>query len=136
MATSEVIYMDPLGTACKHLKSGKSFVTDAPVDNNGKGAAFSPTDTMATSLATCMLTIMGIVAEKNGFPFKKAKALVTKHMESNPRRVSRIEIEIEVKNENYSDQQKAMLERGALNCPVAKSLHPDLIQDVKFLYLS
>ncbi len=127
--------MHPLGTESKHLKSGKSFTTDAPEDNNGKGAAFSPTDTMATSLATCMLTIMGIVAEKNGFPFNTARAIVTKHMESNPRRVGRIEIEMEIKNENYSPEQKAMLERGALNCPVAKSLHPDLIQDVKFVYL-
>lgn len=135
MPTSEVIYINPLGTISKHLKSGKSFITDAPEDNNGKGEAFSPTDTMATSLATCMLTIMGIVAEKNNFVFTKARALVTKHMESNPRRVGKIEVEIEIKDENLTDPQKKMLQVGAINCPVAKSLHPEIIQQIKFNYI-
>jgi putative redox protein len=134
MPTSEVTYINPLGTLSKHLKSGKSFVTDAPVDNNGKGDAFSPTDTLATSLATCMLTIMGIVAEKNNFPFTEARALITKHMESNPRRVGKIEIEIEIKDKDLTDAQKKMLQIGALNCPVAKSLHPEIIQQVQFTY--
>lgn len=135
MPTSEVSYIHPLGTLSKHLKSGKSFITDAPVDNNGKGNAFSPTDTMATSLATCMLTIMGIVAEKNNFPFTEAQAMVTKHMKSNPRRVGKIEIEIRIKDDNLTDEQKKMLQTGAINCPVAKSLHPDLIQQVHFVYV-
>jgi uncharacterized OsmC-like protein len=136
MPTSEVTYLNPLGTLCKHLKSGKSFITDAPEDNNGKGAAFSPTDLMATSLATCMLTIMGIVAEKNQFEFTEAHALVTKHMLSNPRRVGKIEVEIKIKDKNYTDDQKKMLQTGAINCPVAKSIHPDLIQKVSFNYTS
>lgn len=136
MPTSEVTYINPLGTQSKHLKSGKSFITDAPIDNNGKGDAFSPTDTMATSLATCMLTIMGIVAEKNNFEFTEAQAIVTKHMESNPRRVGKIEVEIKIKDKDLTDAQKKMLQTGAINCPVAKSLHPDLIQEVQFTYIT
>lgn len=135
MITSEVTYQERLTTISKHIRSGEVFKTDAPIDNNGKGMAFSPTDTLATSLATCMLTIMGIVAEKNEFQFRQAIAKVVKHMESNPRRVSKIEIEIKIKDENYSEKQREMLERGAINCPVAKSLHPDLKQDVHFVYL-
>ncbi|NQY05764.1 MAG: OsmC family protein, partial [Flavobacteriaceae bacterium] len=92
MATSSVTYQGHLRTSCIHLKSGNEIITDAPTDNNGKGEAFSPTDTIATGLASCMLTIMGIKANTMDVDLTGAKAEVTKTMASEPRRISKIEV--------------------------------------------
>ena len=125
-------YLGELRTHSTHLKSSDSIITDAPVDNNGKGNAFSPTDLVASALCSCMTTVMGICAEKNNFELPRSKAYVTKIMESHPRRISKIIIEINFDNNNLSDQQTEKLVAVAKGCPVAQSLSSDLIQEVKF----
>lgn len=134
MHTSTVRYHGELRTTCTHVRSGSSFLTDAPVDNQGKGEAFSPTDLLATSLASCMLTTMGIRAIKENIPFTGGDAQVTKIMGSNPRRVTEILVVIDLSGQNLTGEQKKILEDAAINCPVAKSLHPEIHQDVSFRY--
>ena len=95
MATSRVEYLGELRTKCTHLKSGTEIYTDAPVDNNGKGESFSPTDLVATSYASCMLTIVGIYCEKNEIELKGATADVTKVMDASPRRIGALSIDID-----------------------------------------
>ena len=125
-------YLGELRTHSKHLKSSDTIITDAPVDNNGKGNAFSPTDLVASALCSCMTTVMGICAQKNNFELPGSTAYVTKIMESHPRRISKIVIEINFDNNNLSDQQTEKLVAVAKGCPVAQSLSSDLIQEVKF----
>ena len=125
-------YLGGLRTHSIHLKSSDTIITDAPVDNNGKGNAFSPTDLVASALCSCMTTVMGICAEKNNFELPESIAYVTKIMESHPRRISKIIIEINFDNNNLSDQQTEKLVAVAKGCPVAQSLSSDLIQEVKF----
>ena len=125
-------YMGELRTHSTHLKSSDTIITDAPVDNNGKGNAFSPTDLVASALCSCMTTVMGICAEKNNFELPESTAYVTKIMQSHPRRISKIIIEINFDNNNLSDQQTEKLVAVAKGCPVAQSLSSDLIQEVKF----
>jgi len=134
MPTATINYQGELRTKCTHLQSGDSIITDAPTDNHGKGEAFSPTDLLSTSLATCMLTTMGIKAAIQGVPFGTAKAEMQKVMGSDPRRVSDIKIIIKMPNENYSPDPKEFLEDTARNCPVAKSLSGEINQDVEFVY--
>lgn len=134
MPTIKTIYIGELRTEAIHLASGKTIITDAPIDNMGRGEAFSPTDLLAASLGSCMLTLMGISANAKGISLDGAKITVKKVMASNPRRVSEIVIEIEMPKNNFSEEHKRVLEYAALNCPVAKSLHPDLIQKVTFNY--
>jgi uncharacterized OsmC-like protein len=131
MITAKVEYLGELRVECTHLQSGKQIITDAPTDNQGKGEAFSPTDLAATSLATCMMTIMGIKAGKMGIEFTNAVAEVTKVMYSEPRRIGEIHIKMDVKDNNYSEKDKQVLIAAALACPVAKSLHPDIQQKVE-----
>ena len=92
--TSKVFYQGNLRTKCVHLKSGNEIITDAPVDNFGKGEAFSPTDTLATALASCMITVMAIKADQLNIDFKNINAEVEKIMSSNPRRISEIRVNI------------------------------------------
>ena len=125
-------YLGKLRTHSTHLKSSDTIITDAPVDNNGKGNAFSPTDLVASALCSCMITVMGICAEKNNFELPGSTAYVTKIMESHPRRISKIIIQINFDNNNLSDQQTEKLVAVAKGCPVAQSLSFDLIQEVKF----
>ena len=125
-------YLGELRTHSTHLKSSDTIITDAPVDNNGKGNAFSPTDLVASALCSCMTTVMGICAEKNNFELPGSTAFVTKLMESHPRRISKIIIEINFDKNNLSDQQTEKLVAVAKGCPVAQSLSSDLIQEVKF----
>ena len=125
-------YLGGLRTHSTHLKSSDTIITDAPVDNNGKGNAFSPTDLVASALCSCMTTVMGICAEKTNFELPGSTAHVTKIMESHPRRISKIIIEINFDNNNLSDQQIEKLVAVAKGCPVAQSLSSDLIQEVKF----
>ncbi len=134
MATSKVIYKGNLRTECTHIKSGTVIITDAPTDNHGKGEAFSPTDTVATALASCMLTIMGIKASSMDIDISGTTAIVTKIMDSNPRRIKTIKVEITVPKEDLSDKDQKILTSAALNCPVSKSLHPDLFQNISIAY--
>ncbi|MEO1434798.1 MAG: OsmC family protein [Bacteroidota bacterium] len=134
--TAEVIYTGGLHTEATHLRSGNKIATDAPIDNQGKGEAFSPTDLMATALATCILTIMGIAARNHDIPMEGAKAAMNKIMASNPRRISRIEIRIQMPDHAYTEKQKTVLERAAHHCPVAMSLHADLEEVIEFQWPS
>ena len=132
--TSKVTYKGSLRTECEHLKSGNTFITDAPTDNNGKGEAFSPTDTVATALASCMLTVIGIKANQSGFMIDGAYAEVIKTMASNPRRISKLEVNLTFPK-SYDDKTKKIIEHTAETCPVHYSLHPDIEKIVKFFYL-
>ncbi len=130
--TSSIKYKGGLRTEAMHLGSTQEIVTDAPTDNNGQGKAFSPTDLVATALGSCMLTIMGIYADKNGVNIDGTTVSVQKHMASNPRRIEKVEINLHMPDKDYDDHTRKMIEKVALACPVAKSLHPDLIQEVVF----
>lgn len=134
MNTSEVTYKGNLRTTTIHLKSGQQIITDAPTDNNGKGEAFSPTDLLATSLGCCMITVMGILAKRNAINLDETKAEILKVMAANPRRVSEINVDIHFPKNNYSQKEKELLENTALTCPVAKSLHPDIKQKIRFYF--
>lgn len=126
--TSTVIYTGELRTTCTHLRSGSFFETDAPPDNNGRGERFSPTDLLATSLGTCMITVMGIQARKHGFDLTNIKIEVLKTMKSEPRRVSGIDLTFHIPAElvNLEKDKKDLLKRIGENCPVMKSIHPDI----------
>lgn len=126
--TSTVVYNGELRTTCTHLKSGNSFETDAPVDNFGKGERFSPTDLMATSLATCMVTVMGIKARTMDFDLNDIKVDVLKIMKADPRRVGGIELTFHIPEalKNIDQKTKDILKHTGHTCPVAKSLHPDI----------
>jgi putative redox protein len=131
---SKVVYSGELRTEAVHLKSGSKIITDAPSDNHGKGEAFSPTDLMSTSLATCMLTVMGIACSGRDINMEGAVAEVTKIMAANHRRVAGINITVTMPAMNYTIEQKELLENIARTCPVALSLHPNLIQNITFVY--
>ena len=134
METIRTIYTGGLRTEATHVKSGNKIITDAPIDNHGRGEAFSPTDLLAASLGSCMTTIMGIEANKLKINVDGIQLKITKIMASNPRRVSEIIVELEMPKNNYSEREKGLLKEAAVNCPVAKSLHPDIKQTVIFNY--
>ncbi|PJB13580.1 MAG: osmotically inducible protein OsmC [Flavobacteriales bacterium CG_4_9_14_3_um_filter_40_17] len=129
--TSKVTYEGELRTRCIHLNSGNEFITDAPLDNNGKAEAFSPTDTVATALASCMFTIMGIKARGMEVNLEGATAKVTKIMAADPRRISKIIIDFEFPHP-VNEKNRHILENAAKNCPVIYSLHPDIEKQVAF----
>lgn len=133
MNTSVVIYSGDLRTENIHSVSGSSIITDAPRDNFGKGEYFSPTDLLATSLANCILTTMAIATRNLELDLKGSKATVIKTMGIEPRRVVKIDVDIELPESviPFKDQ----LEHAAHNCPAAKSLHPDIQQNVRFNYV-
>lgn len=131
---SEVYYNGKLRTSAVHLKSGTKIITDAPVDNNGKGEAFSPTDLVATSLASCMITIMGIRAQKMDLNIDGISAKVKKYMASDPRRIAKISIVLDMPKVKLTQKEKNILEKAARTCPVALSLDPEITQDVTFLW--
>ena len=132
MATATGKYIGELRTELEHLASGQSFITDAPVDNNGKGEAFSPTDTVCAALSSCMMTLMGIYAARESIDLKGLTSTITKHMASDPRRISKIEIDFVWPNPKATEQQIELLKKYALTCPVAKSLHPEIEQVITF----
>lgn len=129
--TSKVTYLGNLRTESVHIKSNNAFITDAPIDNNGKGEAFSPTDTVATGLASCMLTVMGIKARDMDIDMSGTTAEVTKTMASDPRRISKIKVVLNFPFE-ADKKTRVNLERTANTCPVHYSLHPDIEKDVTF----
>ena len=128
----ESSYLGELRVSSTHLASNTEIITDAPVDNNGKGESFSPTDLVATALGTCMITVMGIYAEKNGILMPNVYSRTNKIMSSSPRKISKLKIEIIFEGNELSEAEKQSLKEVALNCPVAKSLHPDLQQEIEF----
>ncbi len=133
METAQVKYLGNLRTESTHLQSGQVIITDAPKDNEGNGEAFSPTDLVCSALASCMLTIMGILAKRENIELKGTIIHVTKTMESNPRRIGAIQIDI-VFAQNYNPADKIRLENAAKTCPVAKSLSPEIQQNITFIY--
>ncbi len=132
MVTAEVNYLGGLRTECKHVRSGSIILTDAPVDNKGKGEAFSPTDLVATAYASCMLSIIGIHCDEQGLKFEHGKASVVKVMASAPRRISRIEIQMDLSGNNWSSAELERIIRVAKACPVAQSVHKDI--EIEFTY--
>lgn len=130
---SKVKYKGELRTEAEHLRSGKTIITDAPIDNQGKGEAFSPTDLVATALASCMMTIMGIVAERDGIKLEGTVAEVEKIMAKNPRRIGEIKIKIKFSQKLNRDEREK-LERAAKTCPVSGSLNENLKETFEFIY--
>lgn len=131
MATSKVTYLGELRTSSIHLQSGSELISDAPLDNNGKGEAFSPTDTVANGLASCMFTMMGIKARDLDVDFSGSTAEVTKIMAAEPRRISEIHVAF-MMNFSADEKTKTILERTANTCPVLFSLHPDIKKVITF----
>jgi putative redox protein len=135
MKTSTVNYQGALHSEAKHLASGTVITTDAPKDNHGKGEAFSPTDLVATALACCIVTTIGIKAMQEGMtPIDGAFAEITKVMYAEPRRIGEVHVRIVFPEKNYSDKEKKIYEHTAHHCPVAKSLHPDLKQVLELVW--
>ena len=132
MATAKTIYIGKLRTDNTHLESGTIIQTDAPKDNHGLGEAFSPTDLVATALGACMISIIGIAAKEKGWNIAGSDTETTKIMASNPRRIAEIKVALHLKG--IPQEDRAYAERLAHNCPVAKSIHPDIIQDISFKY--
>ena len=132
--TSKITYLGDLRTSSIHLQSGSEIISDAPIDNNGKGEAFSPTDTVANALGSCMFTVMGIKAQDLQVDLSNSTAEITKIMAADPRRISEIHIEF-----NFSiapdAKNKTILERTAMTCPVYYSLHPDIKKVITFNWM-
>lgn len=134
MVQIDIVYQGRLRTEATHGPSKTTVVTDAPVDNHGRGESFSPTDLVATALGSCMLTIMGIVAERRGLDLSGTRVVVEKHMVTDPvRRIGRLPVTITL-NRDCSAEERKLLEAAALTCPVHKSLHPDIEKPVTFVY--
>ncbi|MFK7000875.1 OsmC family protein [Flavobacterium oreochromis] len=131
MATSKITYLGELRTSSIHINSGSEIISDAPVDNHGRGEAFSPTDTVANALASCMFTIMAIKASEMNIDFSGSTAEVTKIMGTDPRRITEIQVTFSM-SINPDEKNKIILERTAMTCPVFYSLHPDIIKKVHF----
>jgi len=131
--TSQIIYKGNLRTEATHLQSQTVIETDAPVDNHGNGERFSPTDIVATALGSCMLTIMGIKARDMQVNLEGTSISIAKIMADNPRRIDGVEVLFTFPDSVQADEkQRAILERAALTCPVAKSIHPDIQMNVQF----
>ena len=133
MNTFEIKYQGNLRTTATHIDSGSVIKTDAPKDNHGLGEAFSPTDMVCSALASCILTIMAIAVEKNGIKIKGTYAIVKKTMSNNPRRISKIDIEL-IFPMDYDEKTKVILERAAYNCPVHHTLSKEVEKNINFIY--
>ncbi|MCE4563880.1 OsmC family protein [Maribellus sp. CM-23] len=132
MTTIKTIYLGELRTENEHLQSGNKVISDAPTDNRGKGEFFSPTDLLATALGSCIMTIMGIKARDNGIDIEGTQVDVTKIMASDPRRVAEVIVEFTFPKKNYTEEEKQLVESVAGISPVPLSLHPDLVQTIRF----
>jgi uncharacterized OsmC-like protein len=131
--TSKVTYLGNLRTSCEHLSSGNKILTDAPLDNFGKGEAFSPTDLVATSLASCMLTIIGIYCQNNEIPFTNGEVSVQKIMGSGPRRIDKIVLHIDLKGNNWDEKTLEKAIAAGKACPVAKTLDGNVEMEFNFI---
>jgi uncharacterized OsmC-like protein len=132
MVSMTGIYLGGLRTEVTHLKSGNKIITDAPTDNNGKGEAFSPTDLTSASLSSCMMTLMGMLAEREGIDLAGLRSEIVKVMSANPRKIAEIQITFTHPALQATDVQKEKLRRAAMTCPVALSVSPELKQTVVF----
>lgn len=135
MDTAHVTYTGDLRNEALHPRSGQIIITDAPVDNMGKGEAFSPTDLLCTALATCITTTVAITAKGHGIPLASMSAKVVKHMASSPRRVQRVEVAVEIEVPGITQRWKELLEHSGRTCPVALSLNEAVEQHVYFTFL-
>lgn len=129
---ASIVYEGDLRTKATHLKSGESIITDAPTDNLGKGQAFSPTDLVSAALCSCMMTIMGQVAQREGINLTGLRADVVKKMTAAPRKIAEIKVIFTHPNLVATDVQKQKLKNAAHTCPVALSLSSELVQLVEF----
>ena len=129
--TSKITYLGDLRTTSTHLQSGTAILSDAPLDNNGKGEAFSPTDLVANALGSCIMTIMAIKARDLDVDFKDSTAEVTKIMQTDPRRISKIQLVFNM-SISVSEKNRLILERVAMNCPVLLSLNPEIDKEISF----
>lgn len=134
MHISRIEYLGDLRTKLTHLKSGNELITDAPLDNQGRGEAFSPTDLVSTALGSCMTTIIGIAAREHGFNIDGTEINISKIMYAEPRRIGEVHVEFNFPDIKYSDKEKMIIEKSALTCPVANSLHTELKQVITFNY--
>lgn len=131
--TTQIIYKGDLRCECTHLQSGTVIETDAPTDNRGKGERFSPTDTVCVALATCMITTMGIRAADMNIDLSGARLDVTKHMQAEPRRIAKIEVVLHLPA-GIDEKTQQIFQKIGDNCPVAKSLHPDLEINATYIW--
>jgi len=134
MATIKTTISKGLRTEAVHIKSGVKIITDAPIDNHGKGKSFSPTDLLCASLGSCMATIMDISGKEHGFTVEGTEMFITKIMNKNPRKIYEIIVELNFPSFNYTDKMKKIIEHASKNCPVALSLHPDVKQTIILNY--
>ena len=130
--SSEIIYEGSLRTRMTHLHSGTEVITDAPLDNQGRAEAFSPTDLVAAALGSCMMTIMGIKARDMQLDLEGTRITIVKVMYSEPRRIGEIHVDLYFPPNSFSDKEKQILENAGRTCPVAKSLDPALLQKIEF----
>lgn len=126
MATISARYLGDLRVECTHTQSGTKIITDAPVDNHGKGDAFSPTDLCAAALGACAMTIIGLYGRNHGVDVTGAEMEITKSMSADPRRIGKVEVIFTMPDRPYSEKEKSVIERAAHACPVHLSLHPDV----------
>jgi len=130
--TSKVAYLGNLRTSCTHLASGNTIITDAPVDNHGKGEAFSPTDLVATSLASCIMTIMGIYCQEHSITFNSCEASITKIMASSPRRIEKVVVEMDLSGNDWDEKTLLKVIAAGKACPVARTLEGNVVLEFIF----
>ena len=134
METAKTKYLGDLRTEIIHFRSGSVIITDAPIDNKGKGENFSPTDMVASALGSCIFTIMGIAAREHGFSIDGSTCKITKIMTDNPRKISEIKIEFDLTANSYTEREKKILDYCVKTCPVALSLNDSVIQNVTLIF--
>lgn len=132
MTTIRAVYLGDLQVECEHVQSGMKITTDAPVDNEGQGRSFSPTDLCAASLGACILTVIGIYAGKHGLDLKGAEVEITKKMAVAPRRIGEIDVVVHMPDLSYSDKDRLVLMRVARTCAVHNTLRHNVIQHIDF----
>ncbi len=134
MTTARVEYLGGLRTKCTHLRSGTEILTDAPVDNHGRGEAFSPTDLLATAYVSCMISIVGIHCNENNIAMVGGSGEVTKSMASAPRRIDRLEIQLDFSMNEWDETIQERIKRLAEACPVAKSMNEMIAVDIEYIF--
>ncbi|MEP6616268.1 MAG: OsmC family protein [Ginsengibacter sp.] len=131
--TASIVYLGDLRCSATHLQSGTEIQTDAPTDNRGKGEKFSPTDTLCVALGTCIITTMALKANELGLDLRDTFIDITKHMLPNPRRVAKIDVDVKLPTKIHAVKEyKVVLETIGNNCPVAKSLNPEMILNITY----
>ena len=134
METAKIEYLGELRTECTHLRSKTKIMTDAPVDNKGKGEKFSPTDLVATAYAACMVSLIGIYCQEHGLNYAHGEVGVEKIMASNPRRIGELKFSMNLSNNAWDEKTKKKIIRVAETCPVALSVHPDIKVTIDFQF--